>query len=183
MCHYYKRLANTALDWMEHTWMRKMRSWKRRKAFVFKFWCSEPWHRGVWCEVTNVYGETADGFSSTTMNKCGSLKYAESRKGFPPGTQNGWVLVLYGFSVGGACTIAPTRHTKCLRAWKQHQACRAWGTPRCHPKLSLDSCQNRTLLRSALFCECTQWRKVLSTFRRNLSVPYPSVKQCSPARL
>jgi hypothetical protein len=49
--------------------------------------------------------------SSTTLSMCRSTKYAESNP--PPlETQNGWVLVMDGLSVGGACTTGPLRHTQ-----------------------------------------------------------------------
>jgi len=106
-------------------------------------------------------------------------------KGLPPGTQNGWVLVLFGCSVAGACSIAPLRHTKCLRSLQHHQACRAWGTPRCHPKRSLNSCQIHTLPEACvlLWVYAVQKGSLLPTFRDNLSVSYRSNKQFSPVSL
>ena len=83
---------------------------EQKVVIVYKLWCSEPWHREVWFEVSNVDEVTADGFSSTIVSMCGSPKYSEDKNGLPPRNSKWLGATAVWASVGGACTIASLRH-------------------------------------------------------------------------
>jgi hypothetical protein len=78
---------------------------------------------GVLSHDTVEFGVRLPVFG-TTLSKCGSTKYSESKKAPTPrnpkwlGASTVWVLC-----VGGASALAPLRHTKFLTSLKNHQAC------------------------------------------------------------
>jgi hypothetical protein len=101
---------------MEWTWVWNWR-WRRRQmdhqggngSQFMVFWALTPWSLvwGYQCLWRNCWLESA-----VHLRECAGLQNILKAKK-PPSLRNwnAWVLVLYAFCVGAACTVATFRHT------------------------------------------------------------------------